>query len=88
MKTWSKVRLAWKFRRPLWKYRKLIRHRKAIAAGVLVGGAVAWGVIKLRRSRETVLLADAGGEVSVGRSPSENRDTALSAKAPTASAGC
>jgi hypothetical protein len=35
-----KLELAWKYRRPLWKYRKLIRYRKQIlfaAMGVSVG---------------------------------------------------
>ena len=40
MTTIRKLELAWKYRRPLWKYRSLIRHRKQIlyaAAGMGVG---------------------------------------------------
>lgn len=40
----TKVRLGWKYRRVLWKYRNLIRHRREIAwaAGTAMGiGAVA-----------------------------------------------
>jgi hypothetical protein len=43
-----KLELAWKFRRQLWKYRKLIRHRKAILAGVLTGAVV---VVAIRTRR-------------------------------------
>jgi hypothetical protein len=34
----TKIKLGWKYRRPLWKYRNLLRHRKEIAAaaGALV----------------------------------------------------
>ena len=37
----TKLELAWKYRRPLWKYRKLIRYRKQILAGVVSLGVVA-----------------------------------------------
>lgn len=47
MTTSTKLRLAWKYRAPLWKYRKLIRHRKKIAAGLLTAGAVAVAAVVL-----------------------------------------
>jgi hypothetical protein len=36
-----KLELAWKYRRPLWKYRKLIRYRKQILFAAAVGVGVA-----------------------------------------------
>jgi hypothetical protein len=38
--TVRKVKLAWKYRRPLWKYRKLVAHRREIAGAVIAGAAV------------------------------------------------
>lgn len=47
MTTLRKLELAWKYRRPLIKYRKLIRYRKQILFAAAVGvGAVA--VVMLR----------------------------------------
>jgi hypothetical protein len=49
-----KLQLAWKFRRPLWKYRKLIRYRKQIlfgAATVLGAGIVTLAVRRPARLR-------------------------------------
>lgn len=48
MKIETKLRLAWKYRRYLWKYRSVIRHRKAIGAAVAVGvaGLAAWFLIQ------------------------------------------
>lgn len=37
----TKIRLGWKYRRQLWKYRGLIRRRKQIMAFAAVGAAVA-----------------------------------------------
>jgi hypothetical protein len=42
-----KLELAWKYRRPLWKYRKLIRYRKQILFGAAVGAVVV--AVSLRR---------------------------------------
>jgi hypothetical protein len=39
--TVRKVKLAWKYRKPLWKYRALIRRRKQIA-GIAGAGAAAF----------------------------------------------
>ena len=47
-----KLELAWKYRRPLWKYRNLIRYRKQI----LFAAAVGVGVVAIaigRSSRRT-----------------------------------
>jgi hypothetical protein len=38
--TVRKIKLAWKYRRPLWKYRKLIAHRREIAGAAIVGAAM------------------------------------------------
>jgi hypothetical protein len=38
--TVRKMKFAWKYRRPLWKYRKLVAHRREIAGAVLAGAAV------------------------------------------------
>jgi hypothetical protein len=41
MKITTKIRLAWKYRRAIWKYRKLYRYRRELGgmalAGVLLG---------------------------------------------------
>ncbi len=37
----TKAKLAWKYRRQLWKYRKLIRYRREVA-GVVLAGAAIW----------------------------------------------
>jgi hypothetical protein len=54
MTTATKLRLAWKYRAPLWKYRKLIQHRKKIAAGAFAIGAVAVAAVVLigQRSKD------------------------------------
>ncbi len=46
----KKARFAWKYRRQLWKYRDLIRHRKE-AAGVLLTAAVLVAAVA-RENRE------------------------------------
>ena len=46
MNNTTKIRLAWKYRRQLWKYRSWIRHRKEImgiaAACAAIGAALIW----------------------------------------------
>jgi hypothetical protein len=39
MKMQRKLRFAWKYRKCLWKYRNVIRHRRAIGGAVAVGAA-------------------------------------------------
>ena len=48
-----KLELAWKYRRPLWKYRKLIRYRKEILFAVAVGVGVAVVAISLSSRDES-----------------------------------
>jgi hypothetical protein len=43
--TVRKMKLAWKYRRPLWKYRKLLAHRREIACAAIAGGAILAGVM-------------------------------------------
>jgi hypothetical protein len=43
-----KIKFAWKYRRPLWKYRNLIRHRKPIAGAVLGIAAIGTGLLLKR----------------------------------------
>jgi hypothetical protein len=40
----KKLKFAWKYRNYLWKYRKLLRHRKAIAGAMMAAGVgtAAW----------------------------------------------
>jgi hypothetical protein len=49
------VKFAWKYRRALWKYRGVIRHRREIAGGLaMAGAAIAALLIKRGRRVETV----------------------------------
>ena len=48
-----KLELAWKYRRPLWKYRKLIRYRKEILFAAALGAGVVVGVSLGRRGPAT-----------------------------------
>jgi len=43
MKTSTRMKLAWKYRRPLWRYRRLLRHRYEIAALAATGLAITMG---------------------------------------------
>lgn len=52
MKTATKIRLGWKYRKFLWKYRGLIRHRKEIAAVVASGALIAAALWIKRADRE------------------------------------
>jgi hypothetical protein len=40
MMTTRKIRFVLKYRRPLWKYRKLLAHRREIAGAAIAGVAV------------------------------------------------
>ncbi len=48
MKLETKLKLAWKYRKPLWKYRAIIRHRRAIGGALAIGaaGIAAWLLIR------------------------------------------
>jgi general stress protein 26 len=46
--TLRQMQLGWKYRRPLWKYRKLIAHRREIA-GVALGGAALVAAVMMKR---------------------------------------
>jgi len=39
------VKFAWKYRRALWKYRGVIRHRQQIAAVAMAGVAIATALL-------------------------------------------
>ena len=54
MKTTTKIRLAWKYRRALWKYRNVIQHRWTIAAAATAGALVAAGMLLERRRVESL----------------------------------
>jgi hypothetical protein len=48
--TMRRIRLAWKYRRPLWRYRAVIRHRREIAGAAAAGlGAAALATFLVRR---------------------------------------
>jgi len=50
--TVRKVKLAWKYRRPLWKYRKLLAHRREIAGAAIAGAAIlAFVMLKLAAAK-------------------------------------
>jgi hypothetical protein len=53
MTTLKKVQLGWKYRRPLWKYRNVIRHRRAIGWGA-AAVAVGLGILAQRRRIESL----------------------------------
>lgn len=44
----TKIRLAWKYRSHLWKYRKLIRRRKQVATLLAAGAGVAMAYFAYR----------------------------------------
>ena len=46
--TMRKAKLAWKFRRPLWKYRKLVARRREIAGVAVVGAIVVASIMMLK----------------------------------------
>ena len=49
------IKLAWKYRGFLWKYRNLIRNRRKIAGFAAAAGAVAVGMVVRRRSATRAL---------------------------------
>jgi hypothetical protein len=44
MTTLTKLKVGWKYRRQLWKYRKLIRRRREIAATIAVLAGIGAGI--------------------------------------------
>jgi hypothetical protein len=48
----DKCRFAWKYRRQLWKYRQFIRHRREIAAILVMLAGVGAGIYCKRRGLE------------------------------------
>jgi hypothetical protein len=46
-----KIRLAWKYRALLWRYRNVIRHRRAIGAIAAAGTVVTAGLLVKRARR-------------------------------------
>jgi len=51
------MKLGWKYRRPLWKYRKVIRHRNKIGGLTLAAAAMIGAGILVRRRRIESLSA-------------------------------
>jgi hypothetical protein len=50
--TVRKMKFAWKYRRPLWRYRKLLAHRREIAGAAIAGAVILAGVVlKLAASK-------------------------------------
>lgn len=45
------IKFAWKYRRALWKYRNLIRHRREIAGFAAAGATIAAGLLVKRALR-------------------------------------
>jgi len=48
MNTPRKLKIAWKYRKQLWKYRWAVRHRREIAGWALAAGAIAAGILLMR----------------------------------------
>ncbi len=47
--TLTKIRLGWKYRKPLWKYRGLIRRRKELAGGAVAAAFLTTAALRSRR---------------------------------------
>jgi hypothetical protein len=45
----TKVRLGWKYRKPLWKFRELMRRRKDVAAGAVAAALLTTAAVRSRR---------------------------------------
>ena len=55
------MKIAWKYRGMLWRYRNVIRHRRQIGGVALAAGAVAAGML-LRRRWARPIAAPAAGD--------------------------
>lgn len=51
MNNLTKIRLGWRYRRQLWRYRGLIRHRKQIMGIAAAGAAIAAALLIGARHR-------------------------------------
>jgi hypothetical protein len=49
--TVQKLKLAWKYRRVIWRYRKLYEHRKEIAGVALTGAALTGAILRPHRAK-------------------------------------
>jgi len=54
------IKIAWKYRGMLWRYRNVIRHRRQIGGVAAAAGAVAVGVLLRRRWARPVAAPAAG----------------------------
>jgi hypothetical protein len=45
----TKIRLGWRYRKQLWKYRGLLRHRKDLAGGAVAAALLTTAAIRSRR---------------------------------------
>jgi hypothetical protein len=59
MNNLTKMKLAWKYRRPLWKYRKVIRHRNKIGGLTLAMAMIGAGILVRRRRIESLSVQHA-----------------------------
>jgi hypothetical protein len=50
----TKMKLAWKYRRPLWKYRRVIRHRNKIGGLTLAAAMIGTGILVRRKRIESL----------------------------------
>ena len=64
------LKFAWKHRRSLWRFRHVIRHRKAIAGWALTGAALAAGVLAARARAERGCAGDTGVMLSTKQTAS------------------
>jgi hypothetical protein len=54
MTTREKLKIAWKHRRTLWKYRELLQHRRELAAAAVAVGVFVGAVVGRRRNGSNI----------------------------------
>jgi hypothetical protein len=59
--TVRKAKFVWKYRRPLWKYRKLVAHRREIAGAAIAGATILALVVLKLSAAKRASLCNAGG---------------------------